>query len=103
VAIERIQTLVPGLAEQVAGAVKPTPAPDASAGSFNEMVSSLLESVNEAQNTAGQAQDALLNGEAVDLHEVMIKAEEAGISMDLLLEIRNKLVNGYNDLIRMPM
>ncbi len=102
-AIERIQTLVPGIAEQLAGATKAQAAPDVSAPSFNEMVSSLLESVNEAQQTAGQAQEALLNGEAVDLHEVMIKAEEAGISMDLLLEIRNKLVNGYNDLIRMPM
>lgn len=102
-AIERIQTLVPGIAEQMVGAAKAPATPDVSAASFNDMVSSLLQSVNDAQQTAGQAQDALLNGESVDLHEVMIKAEEAGISMDLLLEIRNKLVNGYNDLIRMPM
>ena len=43
-----------------------------------------------------------MNGDPVELHQVMIKAEEAGVAMDLLLEIRNRLLNAYNDLIRMP-
>ncbi len=95
--------LVPGLSDQLK-VVKPglegiTPPSQAE---FGELLSDLLHSVNASQNEAGKIQEALLNGEAVELHQVMIKAEEAGISMDLLLEIRNRLINAYNDLIRMP-
>ena len=35
-------------------------------------------------------------------NDALIKAEEAVLSMDFLLEIRNKLVNAYNDIMRMP-
>ena len=42
-------------------------------------------------------------GEPIELHEVMIRAEQAGVATDLLLEIRNKLVTAYNEVLRMPM
>jgi flagellar hook-basal body complex protein FliE len=67
------------------------------------MVTDLLQSVNGVQNEAAAIQQAYLAGEEVELHQMMIKAEEAGISMDLLLEIRNRLVDAYNDLMKMPM
>ncbi|MBU2652480.1 MAG: flagellar hook-basal body complex protein FliE [Bacteroidetes bacterium] len=47
-------------------------------------------------------QQAFLDGEPVELHQVMVKAEEAGIATELLIEIRNKLVDAYSELIRMP-
>jgi len=71
--------------------------------SFGELLSNTINSVNQAQLDSAQAQQALLNGEPIELHDVMIKAEEAGLTMDLMLEIRNKLLNGYNELIHMPM
>ena len=52
---------------------------------------------------AAKAQELLASGDAADLHQVMIAAEEAGIAMDLLLEIRNKLVDAYQTMMRMPM
>lgn len=70
--------------------------------SFSEMLSNTINSVNQVQQDSALAQQALLNGEPVELHDVMIKAEEAGLTMDLMLEIRNKLINGYNELIHMP-
>ena len=63
----------------------------------------MIGDVNDLQMESAQLQQAFLAGEPVELHQVMIKAEEAGLSMDLLLEIRNKLVNAYNEIIRMPM
>jgi len=69
---------------------------------FSNLLSDLLKSVNGSENDADKIQQALMNGDSVELHQVMIKAEEAGLSMDLLLEIRNRLINAYNDLIRMP-
>ena len=62
----------------------------------------MINSVNQLQTETGQAQEALMNGDPVELHQVMIKAEEAGLATDLLLEIRNRLISAYNELIRMP-
>ncbi len=69
---------------------------------FMEALKSFTENVDELGNKAEDAGNAFLNGEDIDLHEVMIAGEEAGIAFDLLLEIRNKLVEAYKDLIRMP-
>ncbi len=102
--IGNVQRLVPGLIERLDGAAKigtPKPA-ETQEGSFTELFSNLLNSVNEIQGESAQIQQDMLNGEPVELHEVMIKAEEAGIAMDLMLEVRNKLMNAYNDLMKMP-
>jgi flagellar hook-basal body complex protein FliE len=94
----QINRLVPGLIE------KPElPRQEKSSGaSFGDQLTSLLDSVNDLQSQAGESQQALMRGEDVELHDVMIKAEEAGLAMDLLLEVRNRLVDGYKELIRMP-
>lgn len=101
--IGNITRLVPGIAQQTG--ISQTPAvvnPAGSGEKFTDMLSSLVNSVNDAQASSAQAQQAMMNGDAVELHQVMIKAEEAGLSMDFLLEIRNRLVNAYNDVMRMP-
>ncbi|MEW5796536.1 MAG: flagellar hook-basal body complex protein FliE [Candidatus Zixiibacteriota bacterium] len=102
--ISPAQRLVPALVER-AGAeavvVKNSGGPDQP--KFSDMVGDLLESVNQLQNESAEIQRAFLAGEEVELHQMMIKAEEAGISMDLLLEIRNRLVDGYNEIMKMPL
>ena len=70
---------------------------------FGEMLGNFLNSVQSMQDNAGDMQGAFLNGEATDLHEVMIAAEEAGISFDILLEIRNKVIEAYQEIVRMPL
>jgi len=67
------------------------------------MSTGLVNSVNDLQFDAAKAQELLATGDAADLHQVMIAAEEAGIALDLLLEIRNKLVDAYKTLMQMPM
>ena len=62
----------------------------------------LIQNVNQLHDESGQIQQAFLAGEPVELHQIMIKAEEAGIATDLLLEIRNKLMTAYNEIMRMP-
>jgi len=96
--------LVPGLLEAAGGnaAAGAKPA-GADASGFTDLFKDLLQSVNEVGIDATQAQEAFLAGDPVELHQVMIKAEEAGISLDLLLEVRNKLVDAYNTVMRMPM
>lgn len=70
---------------------------------FSSLLSEFVNSVESLGNQAESATDALLQGKDIDLHEVMIAGEEAGIAFDLLLEIRNKLLEAYQQIIRMPL
>lgn len=82
-----------------------SPTPKLSEGEsegFGDMLKSAIEGVNNLQQESGVAQDKFVRGEAAELHQVMIAAEKAGISFDLLLEIRKRLVDAYQDIIRMP-
>ncbi|MBU0984862.1 MAG: flagellar hook-basal body complex protein FliE [candidate division Zixibacteria bacterium] len=96
--------VVPGLIERVqGGSVTGQVTEPAKDGKFSDLVSNLINSVNELQQDSGKMQEAFLAGEPVELHQVMIKAEEAGIATELLLEIRNRLVSAYTEIMRMPM
>ena len=99
-----INRLVPGLVEGVSRpVVGEAGATVENRAEFSELLADLVNSVNELQSESAEAQQALMAGEPVELHEVMIKGEEAGLAMDLLLEIRGRLVEGYKELMRMPM
>jgi flagellar hook-basal body complex protein FliE len=96
--------LVPGLIETTGGqAAAGGKSVGTDAAKFTDLFKDLLQSVNDVGLDATQAQEAFLAGDPVELHQVMIKAEEAGISLDLLLEVRNKLMDAYNTVMRMPM
>jgi flagellar hook-basal body complex protein FliE len=69
--------------------------------SFGETLRRAIEDVNSLQQQAGQAVERLTGGEEVDLHEVMIAVEKAKTSFDLLMEIRNKTIDAYRELMRM--
>lgn len=104
--VNTVTRLVPGLIEQAAGRPQGGPGVGDSPvdkGSFKDLLSDLVTNVNDLQAQSGAAQQALVNGEPIELHEVMIKLEQAGVAMDLLLEIRNRLLNGFTELMRMPM
>ena len=69
--------------------------------SFSDLVKEFASDVNSLQFRAGDAIDQLVTGEAADVHQVMVAVEEAGIALDLMLEVRNRLLEGYQELIRM--
>ncbi len=101
--IGNINRLVPGLIEQTgAGKTDITKQSDSKEVGFTELFNDMINSVNSIQKDSAQMQEAFMNGEPVELHQMMIKAQEAGVSMDLLLEVRNKLVNAYSEIMRMP-
>ena len=98
------QRLVPGLIENPASGLRiDTPEAVGKQAAFADMLSDMLSSVNQAQQESGQMQQAFMAGEPVELHQLMIKAEEAGVATDLLLEVRNKLLDLYREIMKMPM
>lgn len=98
------QRLVPGLIESPMGGAK-IQGPEAAGkkAAFADMLTDMLSSVNQVQQESGQMQQAFMAGEPVELHQLMIKAEEAGVATDLLLEVRNKLLDMYREIMKMPM
>lgn len=69
--------------------------------SFGETLQSALAQTNDLQLDGARQLERLVAGEDVDLHEVMISAEEASIAFDLMMEIRNKLLEAYQEIQRM--
>jgi flagellar hook-basal body complex protein FliE len=61
----------------------------------------MVEAVNGLQAQAANLEEQLHSDNPVELHRVMIAAEQAGTAMDLLIEVRNRLVETYQELMRM--
>lgn len=60
-----------------------------------------IDEVNQIQAQAGAAEQSMYSGDPVELHRVMIAAEEAGTAFDLMVEMRNRLIEAYQELMRM--
>ncbi|UCD36927.1 MAG: flagellar hook-basal body complex protein FliE [Fidelibacterota bacterium] len=68
---------------------------------FSEQLKELLYSVNEKQAQANEEVSSVVTGESEDLHSAMIALEEASVSFQLMLEIRNKMLEAYQEINRM--
>jgi flagellar hook-basal body complex protein FliE len=69
--------------------------------SFSDFLNSTLDQVNNAQNAGDTAITKLNTGEAKNLHEVMIAVEKADISLRMLVQMRNKALQAYDEIMRM--
>lgn len=67
---------------------------------FADRLQEMLGDVNQAQQVSGDIQAAAIRGEDVAVHDVMIASEQAGLAFDLMVEIRNKLVDAYQELLK---
>jgi flagellar hook-basal body complex protein FliE len=64
-------------------------------GSFGDLFTKALNDTSSLQGDAKDMIGAFLRGEPVELHQVMAASEEAAISLELLVEVRNKLTEAY--------
>lgn len=69
--------------------------------SFSDYLGSMLDQVGKTQSNGDTAITKLNTGEAKNMHEVMIAVEEADISMRMLVQLRNKALQAYDDIMRM--
>jgi flagellar hook-basal body complex protein FliE len=70
--------------------------------SFGKMMEDIVGNVNDLQQKADQSIQALATGDSKGLHEVMIAVEKASISFQFLSQVRNKAVEAYQEIMRMP-
>ncbi|NEY19609.1 flagellar hook-basal body complex protein FliE [Bacillus ginsengihumi] len=68
---------------------------------FSNILKKSIDAVNQQQNTSDQMINKLATGGDVDLYQVLIATQKANITMQTALEIRNKAVEGYQEMMRM--
>jgi flagellar hook-basal body complex protein FliE len=71
--------------------------------SFQETLVDFVNDVNKLQKNAEVSVQKLLTGEIKDVHDVMIAVEKAGTSFELMMEIRNKMIDAYHEILRIQM
>ena len=69
--------------------------------SFNQWLEHSIASVDKMQQQSDEAALKLVTGQDADIHDTMIAMQKANIAMDLIMEIRNKIINAYDEIKRM--
>jgi flagellar hook-basal body complex protein FliE len=70
-------------------------------GAFREMFARSLQEVQAYQNEATKSTERFLSGEAEDLHTVAMATQKAELSFEMFLQVRNKVVQAYQEVMRM--
>ena len=70
---------------------------------FSDLMSQAINKVNEVQQASGAISKAYVQGDPkVDVTDVMIASQKAGVAFDAMVQVRNKLVEAYRDVMNMP-
>jgi flagellar hook-basal body complex protein FliE len=69
--------------------------------SFNSIFQNAIDNVNQYQKEADNAVTELAVGQEKDIHKTMIALEKSAISLQMLIEIRNSVIDAYKELTRM--
>ena len=80
---------------------KKAPGSEKGDGAFAAALKSSLNEVNQMQQQADAAITALATGDKVSLHDTMIAMEQADVSFRLMMQVRNKIVEAYQEILRM--
>jgi len=85
----------------------PPIAPDSAAAApaggsgFRGALENAIQSVETSQNAGAQAVENFLSGEGVELHSTILAVQRASLSFDLFLQVRNKAISAYQEIMRM--
>jgi flagellar hook-basal body complex protein FliE len=74
----------------------------AQASSFADTMESALAKVNEGQQKASALSESYERGETIDIAKVMLARQEASVGFEATLQVRNKILSAYKDIMSMP-
>mgnify|MGYP001545264501 CR=1 FL=1 len=81
-------------------AQKPT---EGQKGQFGEMLKDAINEVNELQKNADEAvEKQTVSGDTTDLHKTMIALQKAEVSFQTMMQVRNKILKAYEEIMRTP-
>ena len=93
---------IEGLGSLMPDSIQPQKMKQLGGENFGSTFTDLIKDVNQDQITSHDTIEKFVSGEGIQLHEVMIAGEKAKTSLELLMEIRNKTVDMFKELTRMP-
>lgn len=99
----QLRSILGPLEQQSPGAelkLKNQPSVTADGQTFGDVLSESIMEVNRLQTEAHDSLEKLATGENKDVHNTMIQLEKASISFKLMMEVRNKLLDAYNQVIK---
>nr|WP_106784188.1 flagellar hook-basal body complex protein FliE [Lysinibacillus timonensis] len=70
---------------------------------FAGLLKDAISSVNNQQIQSDKMTEKLITGQDVDLHEVMIASQKASITLNATMEVRNKVIDAYQEIMRMSL
>lgn len=80
---------------------EPLKASDDQSVGFGDLLKKAVDEVNTLQQQSGDLKTKLVTGEIEDIHQVMIAAEKANLAFQLTMQIRNKVIDAYQEIMRM--
>jgi flagellar hook-basal body complex protein FliE len=96
--ISPISSIAPvGLAPEVAA-----PGPAAEPGAFGSVLSEAIRRVEGDRAESRASVERFLAGEPEEIHHLVLNAQKAELSFELFLQVRNKVVQAYQEIMRMP-
>lgn len=78
------------------------PAP-AGSSEFKNILQGAIDQVEQSHNEANQSVQNFLSGDGEDLHSTILSVQRAGLEFDMLMQVRNKVVSAYQEVMRMQM
>ena len=100
--IEQMLSALRTTAAQAAGKPAADNTPAAGGADFAQILQSSIDKVNQTQQGANQMAEKLAAGDtSQNLHEVMIALQTASVSFQEMVQVRNKLVSAYQDIMNM--
>ncbi len=98
------ENLLVQMREMAAQAKGQVPNREVEAADFGNLLKRSVDRVNELQRESRQAKEAFQTGTSdMSLAEVMLTAEKASIAFQTMLQVRNKVIRAYQDVISMPL
>ena len=78
-----------------------SPTDRVTAPGFSDMFEKFVKGVDQKKKVSAQQTQDLILGRSDNIHEAVVKSEEAKVAFNLMIEVRNKLVDSYKELMRM--
>ena len=78
-------------------------APSTAGGAFSNILQGAIDQVEGASNNANQSVQQFLSGDGEDLHSTVLSVQRASLEFDMLMQVRNKVVSAYQEVMRMQM
>ena len=80
----------------------PTPTTESKPSSFADTLDTALKQVNDGQVQAAKLSESYERGETIDIAKVMLARQQASVGFEATLQVRNKLLSAYKDIMSMP-